>query len=303
VSDDKLLDQSKSFAEELQNFQEIATAISPSSGEIPELHGIEIGGLLMPLKEVIGGDHIIYIDFNKRYDLDARIEDAEDAGHDDVAHQLRRLKQRGGILVADVSGHRMTDAAIGAMLHQAFLLGVIYELDMSGEITTRLFEHINTRFNKTTRVNKYFTMIYGEISEEGRFRFISAAHPPPMVFSREFGCFVPISQDRLVSFPAVGMFPSSHDPDEERSPSLLGYKKRYEVNEIDLLATGDILLLYTDGLAEHAGGNYFPVEVERLLSGHRNESAESICALLRESLLEAASPQDDISVVAIRKTS
>jgi hypothetical protein len=116
VSDDKLLDQSKSFAEELQNFQEIATAISPSSGEIPELHGIGIGGLLMPLKEVIGGDHIIYIDFNKRYDLDARIEDAEDAGHDDVAHQLRRLKQRGGILVADVSGHRMTDAAIGAML-------------------------------------------------------------------------------------------------------------------------------------------------------------------------------------------
>jgi len=303
VSNDNPRDQSESFADELQNFQDIATCINPSSGEIPELHGIEIGGLLMPLKEVIGGDHIIYIDFNKRYDLDRRIDEAEGAGHDEVAHQLRRLKQRAGILVADVSGHRMTDAAIGAMLHQAFLLGVMYELDMSGEITTRLFEHINTRFYKTTRINKFFTMIYGEISEEGKFRFISAAHQPPLVFSREYGSFVPISQDRLVSFPPVGMFPSSYDPDEQRSPSLFGYKKRYEVNEIDLLATGDILLLYTDGLAEHADGNYFPSEVEHLLAGHRNESAERICALLRQSLLEAAAPQDDISAVVIRKTS
>lgn len=291
------------LADELQNFQEIARCLNPSSGEIPTIAGVEIAGLSMPLREVIGGDHIIYIDFDKRYDLEARIAEAEREGRKEVAKQLRRLKTRAGILVADVSGHRMTDALIGAMLHQAFLLGVNYELDMSGEVTTRLFEHMNTRFYRTTATNKYFTMIYGEISGDGKFRFVSAGHQPPAVFSREFRRFMPISKDRLVSFQPVGMLPSTADPDGRVYPSLYRYKKRYEVNEINLLAVGDILLLHTDGLSEHAAGRYFPTGLERLLGELRDESAQEICVRLRQDLLDWGQPEDDVSVVVIRKTS
>ncbi len=222
-----MIELQEQLADELHNFQEIARYLNPSPGEIPSLEGVDIAGLAMPLRDVIGGDHILYIDFDRRYDLERRIAEAERLEHDDVASRLRRLEHRGGILVADVSGHRMTDALIGAMLHQAFLLGVIYELDMYGEISTRLFEHINTRFYRTTAVNKYFTMIYGEIASEGKFRFLSAGHQPPAVFSREFGRFMKISDDRLISFPPVGMLPSSADPDEKRYPSLYAYKKRY----------------------------------------------------------------------------
>ena len=128
---------------------------------------------------------IIYLDFNKRYKLDRRIERAVRKERLEVAEKLRELKGRAGILLADVSGHRMTDALLAAMLHQAFLTGAYYELDRYGEITTRLFEHINTRFYRTTAVSKYFTMLYGEILERGRFRFISAGHQPPAIFSRE----------------------------------------------------------------------------------------------------------------------
>ncbi|MHC4429009.1 MAG: PP2C family protein-serine/threonine phosphatase, partial [Planctomycetota bacterium] len=223
------------LTDELQNFQEIAGYINPSPGEIPRLDGIDIAGLSLPMKEIIGGDHIIYIDFNRRYNLDRRIARAKRKGRDKVAKKLERLRERAAILLADVSGHRMTDALLGAMLHQAFLLGVHYELDRFGEISTRIFEHINTRFYRTTAFNKYFTMIYGEISEKGKFRFISAGHQPPMVFSREFGKFMNISEDRLVSFPPVGLLPSSADPDERVEPGMHGYKKRYEVNEINLL--------------------------------------------------------------------
>jgi serine phosphatase RsbU (regulator of sigma subunit) len=292
------------LADELQNFQEIARYLNPSPGEIPSLEGVDIAGLALPLRDVIGGDHILYIDFDRRYDLERRIAEADRLDHDDVVLRLRRLEHRAGILVADVSGHRMTDALIGSMLHQAFLLGVIYELDMYGEITTRLFEHINTRFYRTTAINKYFTMIYGEIASEGKFRFLSAGHQPPAVFSREFGRFMKISADRLVSLPPVGMLPSSVDPDEERyPPSLYAYKRRYEVNEINLLNVGDILLLHTDGLTEHAGGNYFPQQVERLLGEIGDESSATICERLEEDLRQAAEPEDDISVVVIRKTS
>ena len=177
-----------------------------------------------------------------------------------------------------------------------------YELDESGEISTRLFEHINTRFYRTTATNKYFTMIYGEISSKGQFRFLSAGHQPPAVFSREFGCFMKISEDRLVSFPPVGLFPSSSDPDDKVHPSLHGYKKTFAVNEINLLNAGDILLLLTDGLAEHARDGYFPERVERLLVEVGHESAEVICDRLREDLLATAKPEDDISVVVIRRT-
>lgn len=288
-------------ADELENFREIASVLRPSPGGIPRLEGVDIYGMSIPLSHGAGGDHIIYIDFNKRYDMPRRIAEAEAESRPDVADRLRDCCHRAGILLADVSGHKATDALIAAMMHQAFLTGVYYELDRYGEVTTRLFEHLNQRFYRTTTVNKYLTMIYGEISDEGRFRFISAGHPRPMVFSREFGEFVEISDERMVSYPPVGMFPSK-DLSERVQPSRLGYKKPYTVNEIDLLAGGDLLFLYTDGLSEHAAGKYFPQVVEKGLAGLDDESAQSVCERLRDDLMAYEEPQDDISFVVIRKT-
>jgi len=178
---------------------------------------------------------------------------------------------------------------------------VRYELDMFGEVTTRIFEQLNTRFHRTTAIDKYVTMIYGEISDTGRYRFLSAGHQPRAVFSREYGRFVKISKDRLISFQPVGMLPSSIDPDESVESSLIGYKKRYEVNEINLLNVGDTLLLYTDGLSEHAGGRYFSERMEPLLTELRDAPAGAIFGRLREDILAYAKPDDDISVVVVRK--
>lgn len=292
----------RGLADELDNFQQIAARLLPSPGEVPRIAGIDIAGRSIPLNGVVGGDHILYIDFSRRYDLDQRIDDAQREGRDAVARKLARLRDRAGILVADVAGHRVTDALIAAMLHQAFLVGANYELDLFGEITTRLFEHINTRFYKTNQISKYFTMVYGEISSTGQFRFLSAAHRPPSIWSREFGRIMTVSAERLVSFPPVGMLPSRHDPDTPREPSLYGYKKRYEVNEINLMAAGDVLLLSTDGLTDHDDGAFFPARVEALLNDRRDASAGEICAAIEDAVLSGPSPEDDISFVAIKKT-
>ena len=289
------------LADELENFRDIAGFLKPSPGEIPRIDGIDIAGFSMPLREIIGGDHLIYIDFNRRYNLERRLIRARAKGRIEVAEKLEQLKHRVGILVADVSGHRMTDALIAAMLHQAFLLGAYYELDRNGEITTRIFEHLNTRFYRTTAVNKYFTMIYGEISSEGRFRFISAGHQPPAIFSREFRKFVRISPDRLVSFAPVGMLPPKNDPDDSAESVLKG-KDRYEVNELSLLNRGDILLLFTDGLAEHDDDRFFPARVEMLLRDCPGCSSAEICERLTHQIKDCADPQDDITVVVIQRT-
>ena len=303
TEDDKMstLSSQGLLSEELQNFQQIALALKPSPGNIPRLNGVDIHGVSLPMRDPVGGDHLIYLDFNKRYDLAQRIEEAEGRGRHDVAERLRECRHRAGILLADVSGHRTTDALIAAMLHQAFLLGTYYELDRFGEITTKLFEHINQRFYRSTNVNKYLTMIYGEVSEEGRFRFLSAGHPPPKVFSREFGRFVDISADRLLTFPPVGMFPSNAEPDERVAAGALGYKKTYTVNEIDLLATGDVLLLFTDGFSEHAGGEYFPASVGRLLAASADATSEEVCSVLQAGLRDSGEPHDDVSFVVVKK--
>jgi len=290
------------LADELRNFHEVAQFLRPSPGDIPRIPGLELACLTLPLHDVVGGDHVAWVDFERRYDLDSRIAEAEERGRDVVARNLRRLRKRAGVLVADAAGHRVTDALVAAMLHQAFLLGVNYELDLFGEVTTHLFENLNTRFYKTTAVNKFFTMIYGEISEGGKLRFLSAGHPPPAVFSREFGRFMKISEDRLVALPPVGLQPSVSDPDRRRHPALHGYMRRYEVNEINLLATGDVLLLHTDGLSEHADGTFFPARVAPVLAGAGEASAAEICERLREAVLDETPPNDDITVVVLKKT-
>lgn len=290
------------LADELRNFREVAQFLRPSPGDVPRINGLDLAYLSLPLHDVVGGDHVAWVDFDRRYDLDERIAEADRQQRAEIARNLRRLRQRAGVLVADVSGHRVTDALVAAMLHQAFLLGVNYELDLFGEVTTHLFEDLNTRFYETTAVNKFFTMIYGEISEGGKLRFLSAGHPSPAVFSREYRRFMKISADRLVALPPVGLQPSVADPDRRRHPTLHGYKRRYQINEINLLATGDILLLHTDGLSEHADGEFFPARVESLFGEWGDVSAAELCDRLRETILQEAPPNDDVTVVVFKKT-
>ena len=271
--------------DELENFKQIARVVKPSAGEVPRLSGIDIAGLSMPLNGEFGGDHVIYIDFNRRYDLEARIRRARADGRREVAALLEQNRARAGILVADVAGHRLTDAMVAGMLHQAFLLGTYYELDTYGEITTRLIQHIKTRFYESTNIQKLVAMLYGEIHEGGRFRYTSAGHPPPLVFSREFRRLVQLDPERRVSQGLIGLSPASDVP----------------VNEIELLATGDILLLATDGLTEHGDGTYVTDELPRLLDRVKDLPATEIIAHLKESIPAYAAPFDDVTAVVVKR--
>ena len=271
--------------DELQNFKQIARVIKPSAGEIPRLKGIDIAGLSLPLAGEFGGDHIVYVDFNRRYDLDGMIQRARAEGRDEVAARLAENKRRAGILLVDVAGHRLTDAMVAAMLHQAFLLGTSYELERAGEITTSLFKHIQTRFYESTNIKKLVAMLYGEINDRGRFRYISAGHPTPLVFSREFGKLVSLAPERRLSGQLVGLSRSTDFP----------------VNEIQLLAVGDVLILATDGVTEHGEGTYVAEELPRVLAEARDLSAAEIGDRILTSLPAWAAPTDDVTAVVVKR--
>jgi len=288
--------------------QYLAHRLTPTAGTIPRIPGIDIHGVMLPLNGVAGGDLLTYVDFQERFDLNARITRAVAAGHDRLAWVLQKLKHTGGILVADVAGHDFTDAARAAMLHQAFHTGALYEMDLAGQITLRLFEQINTRFCKSTTLRNlaadpdevsYITLIYGEISTTGRFSFLSAGHPPPLVFSREFDRFVEVSPDRLVSHPPIGLQPGAHHADAKRYERVLGYKKRYTVNNLNLLGHGDVLLLYTDGLTE-PGSPYTQEALQHAVSRAKDGSAREICEAIVGDRQATAPQSDDLTLVVIK---
>jgi len=218
----------KQLRGELENFEEIAQHLIPKPGDLPQLNGVDVYGGTLALNGMIGGDHLIYVDFKKRFDLEARIARAVEKGRAEIVQNLQHCQKTAGIAVLDVSGHRVTDAFIAAMLHQAFLLGAIYELDTFGEITNRLFENLNTRFYNTSSLSKFVTMIYGEIAEDCSFRFISAGHPSPVVFSSRHDQFMHVSPELCTSFPPIGTLPSDNDIDRTRAQCCLHARRASE---------------------------------------------------------------------------
>jgi serine phosphatase RsbU (regulator of sigma subunit) len=288
---------------ELDNFQELARSFIPTPGDIPDVNGIDIFGGTLPLSGSLGGDLIVYLDFKQFFDLDARIQHALAAGRPDVIENLRLCQRKAGIAVIDVSGHRVTDAFLAATLQQAFLLGAVYELDMSGQVTKRLFENLNTRLYQSWAENRFASLIYGEIANDGRFQFLSAAVPPPLVFSRRYDRFMDVDQDLCVSFPPLGIVPSRHVTDRNKTSSVLGFKDDYTINQWVLMGEGDILLLHTDGLAEHGPSDpYCPLHLERKLREVKDGSAREIFEALTTDLRRFSDPHDDISLVIIKRT-
>jgi serine phosphatase RsbU (regulator of sigma subunit) len=287
------------LAKELENFQQIASSVLPPPGEIPRLPGLDIHGRLLPLNGVVGGDHIVYVDFNARFDLDRRLEKATDP---QVREHLAKGRTRAGLLLADVAGHQITDATVHIGLHHAFLTGVAYELEMHGEVTTGLFEKLNTRFYQTANFRKFISVIYGEIAQNGDFTFLNAGSPPPVIFSREFGRLVDINADRLTTFYPIGLFPSEQNLDQSRVAASMT-KKPFTTNRLTLLSPGDILLLFSDGLQDHTRGeeDYFPDHLEALLRTVHDLPARGICDAIAADVAAYGPAADDISMIVVKR--
>ena len=147
-------------------------------------------------------------------------------------------------------------------------------------------------------------MLYGEISEDATFRFLSAGHPSPTIFSAMNDRFMEVRPESYMSFPPLGVFPSQHIVDQHHAKqNVLGFKDRYEVNEWTLMGAGDILLLHSDGLLEHARGNepYFPDRCEQTIRGAKHLSATEIVQTVVDDLRAFADPVDDVSLVVLKR--
>jgi serine phosphatase RsbU (regulator of sigma subunit) len=69
------------------------------------------------------------------------------------------------------------------------------------------------------------------------------------------------------------------------------------------MGEGDILLLHTDGLSEHHRGaeEYFPSALEGTVRAAKRGTAREIHAAITADLLAFSPPEDDISLVVIKR--
>jgi hypothetical protein len=100
------LRQLKQLTREIDNFRDIARYILPTPGEMPRLHGVDIFGGVLPLSGSVGGDHLIYVDFKQRFDLDAASPWRVSRAATTRWTTSNGAAARPGIALIDVSGHR-----------------------------------------------------------------------------------------------------------------------------------------------------------------------------------------------------
>ncbi|HTF44065.1 MAG TPA: PP2C family protein-serine/threonine phosphatase [Terriglobales bacterium] len=220
-----------------------------------------------------------------------------------VAEVLGELRTTAGVLLVDAQGHGLISAKIASTVHDTFHAFMLTELDRYGKITPGFFEKINLRLaqsvtarnalgrNPNDSAREIATMLYGEMRPGGNFRFVNFGHPPPLVFSAEFGRFVEIDKDRMVQFPALGLeIPEDH-PDRNKYFSMSLRKRQVnfsDVAEITLMSPGDILFLYTDGVYD-GSDEQDRLQIEGVIRDHKYQSAREIC----NAILEYAVKQDE----------
>jgi serine phosphatase RsbU (regulator of sigma subunit) len=221
----------------------------------------------------------------------------------EIAGNLRELYATAGVLLVDAQGHGVLSAKIASTVHDTFHALMLSALDHHGTTMPELFENLNLRLalsvtarnalglDSEDRSREIATMIYGEITPSGHFRFVNFGSPPPLVFSAEFGCFVPMNIDQLVQFPALGLeIPEDH-PDRNKYFSMAIRKKQInasDVGQITLMSPGDIIFLYSDGVYD-GGDEKARREIESIVRDRKTVAAKEIC----NAILEYAVTQDD----------
>jgi serine phosphatase RsbU (regulator of sigma subunit) len=318
--------------------------LMPVEGAIPHLSRTDMYGNSIPAGSV-GGDLFEYINFQQRYNIDARIasalrlsreyleplpdgqiprnsvdehvqwlgsksnpSDVREAEYRRaksseqlmVADNLHELYTTAGVLLVDAQGHGIISAKIASTIHDTFHAFILTELDRYGKTTPKLFEDINVRLAQSVTARNALgrdahdesreiaTMLYGEIRPEGHFRFVNFGSPPPLVFSAEYGRFIPMNTDHLVQFPALGLeIPEDH-PDRNKYFSMAVRQRQMNssnIAEITLMSPGDIVFLYSDGVYD-GSDEEDRLRLERIVRDHKERGAKEICNAILDYALK-----------------
>ena len=140
-------------------------------------------------------------------------------------------------------------------------------------------------FSKGGPDNRFITLFYVDVREQsGRLLYLNAGHNPALLV--QGGGLMRLSSS---SYP-LGMFPVA----------------QYLQGEVGM-EPGDLLLLYSDGLTEACndrGEEYGEGRLVKTLLAHTNLDPEPLGRRILEDVerfLERQRPQDDLSIVVLKR--
>jgi PAS domain S-box-containing protein len=182
-----------------------------------------------------------------------------------------------GIAIGDVSGHGVNAATLGSLVRDTLRAYALQELPIE-----QVMALTNQAICRQTELSGFTTLFFGLLHPHtGRLEYSGAGHPPALL-RRGSGDVQPIGWP---CGPPLGVFAG----------------ERYLAGETSL-ESGDLLLLYTDGLIEvRKNGELFGEERLRgLLEGHEG-SVEQLPDSLLAAVIEFGSGSlgDDLAVLAL----
>jgi sigma-B regulation protein RsbU (phosphoserine phosphatase) len=214
----------------------------------------------------------------KDYEIAAMTQPIRHVGGD-YYNVLRISETRTVLCIADVAGKGMPAALLMSSL-QAALKPLIWDAGSPRELCRRL----NRILCEIAPVGKFVSFFYAVLdSKDNRLTYCNAGHNPPILV-RANGAASELNAAGAV----LGQFPDWI----------------YEQSELEL-ASGDTLLLFTDGLVEACDQDEEPFGEERLIAIAR-ENRGGRSGDLERLLTQAASAhcggrfQDDASMIVLR---
>jgi sigma-B regulation protein RsbU (phosphoserine phosphatase) len=187
-----------------------------------------------------------------------------------------------GLAIGDVSGKGIA----AALLMAAFRASLLAEIRNHYAIR-RIFEKVNRLLYESTDTGKFVTAFYGVLDVKNRvFTFANAGHNPPLLL-RANGTAEWLTEGGL----ALGILSEA----------------AYEERPVPL-ATGDILVLYTDGVTEASNGvreQYGVKRLEELVRKLADQPAQTIVEAIRsevETFTGEEHLNDDLTLVVARLT-
>jgi len=200
----------------------------------------------------------------------------------EVAGDSFDVVQRGGGLMAavtDVSGK-----GVGAGMLAAGLHALTRMLAEDGVPVITLAERLNRYLAGVTADNRFATMVAVELGSDGSFHAVHAGHCPSLIRRAD---------GRVEELPSNGL------------PLGILSQARY-TDTGGVLAPGELLVLYTDGIteAENASGEELGVErFKEMVAGIGEAGADAACAVILDRVagFSGGSPTDDVTLVVVER--
>lgn len=216
-----------------------------------------------------------------RIDIAAMMNAAKDVGGD--FYDFFRVDDTHiGFTIADVSGK-----GVPAALYMAVSRTLIRSFGVRGQEANKCLHSANQVLSKESVDCMFVTVFYGILDvNTGQISYCNAGHNPPYVLRRDG---------------KVEMLPMSKDVS-------LGVMSDIDFTEEHLqLETGDLLLLFTDGVTEAINTSmeeYGEQRLEDKLQTCAGQTASNVIQVLREDVRQyagEAEQSDDITLVGLRK--